>query len=64
MKRASIIAIVPVIALFAVWTIPVSAPEDTPKSGGATAAAKDTPPEIQKSTKRSICSRNAMRTAP
>ena len=48
MKRASIIAILPVVALLAVWTIPVSAaPEDTPKDEGAAPAAKSAAPEIQ-----------------
>jgi len=46
MKRASIIAIVPVVVLLAVWTIPGSAAEDTPKGDAAAPAAKDAPPDI------------------
>jgi tetratricopeptide (TPR) repeat protein len=49
MKRASIIAIVPVVALLAVWTISESAAQDTPKGDAAAAApaAKNTAPDIK-----------------
>jgi tetratricopeptide (TPR) repeat protein len=46
MKRASILAVAPIVAILSLWAIPGSAAaEDTPKDNAA-AAAKDTPPEI------------------
>jgi len=50
MKRASIIVIVPVVVLLAVWAIPGAVAQETPKGETGTPAAAPAPPQMQEIT--------------